>query len=351
MSMIKTLEEIRGLVGTESYNMYPGELCGEEMQDIDNLVTIMDVGNEGDVFLTFDMAKVEAAYENDGTVKFSDFFGFGNESVSEKVSLSYDRIKTFFKKICAAIVKFIKRISNIITNQDIALAKYGKVIDKLDRELARKVFSDTSKSITINPLKNLDGLVHMAYCVDEKTLDAQMKVLEKKKGDWDEFYDFLLDDMIYLSGLSHDMNGEGTVDTTDEFIDAVKANKIKARYEHKISFCKPDESESFTLLKAKKELQSRVKSISKYMKSNIKIQSKLRSFIDLVEKIAAEFVKNGELKKWEDEDSQVRIREMESVDLMGPAMAQIQAGRTALFKHTVKCLNTLILNMRKLINE
>lgn len=125
---------------------------------------------------------------------------------------------------------------------------------------------------------------------------------------------------------------------------------IANEFDRMCNLCDVDKKEKVLLHVAKKMYQDTYKSIQKYLKINVKVQSKFRAYISDVEKAMETFKTNGTLEHFEKIGNDYAINQMNSTKHVGSIMVHIQSGRTKLFKKVVKCLNRLILNIRKVIN-
>lgn len=182
----------------------------DEMIEIDVLVDIMDAGVETDMFARVDLLLIEAAYENEnGKLDFTNFTGFGTESLMDKIKESPAKLKVLASKTISAIKSFVKMIVNkivkliasgsrkLITMLDKAISYLQRVKDKHDmkKEVMCYVISDKLKELYNHGLKLekhkiqislkysvksltevLSGLLNMELAATTLTVDINSKI-------------------------------------------------------------------------------------------------------------------------------------------------------------------------------
>lgn len=200
MTLLNILEDTQDFkyeTGGTYINENVGHSFESEMNEIDLLVSIMDIGVEGDVFSKIDLLMIESAYENeDGTFDFSDFKGFGLEATSGKVNSSVEKIKKFAKKVLGILKGLMRKALrglNIVINfmvKIVCLLIVGRPLRKeivigkkfLEGELNEKItiheYSGLNKILQLitnkNLLKNLDQTTAM--------IDKTVKIKDIQRG-------------------------------------------------------------------------------------------------------------------------------------------------------------------------
>lgn len=349
MSLLKTLEDAKQY-GLESDNIersaYNGHSFENEMIEIDEIVSIMDIGTEGDVYTDIELAPIFSAYSVEGEkVDFGiDFEGFGMEAVMEKIKGAGSKSWAFIKKMGKIIVGLVKRMINVVVNKNLALKKYGKVITTLIQKLDSKTFKDGEKKVKIHELNGLAALVDSAAAVTGATVQASTNAIKKSKS-WNSLYNLVVGDLEWLTN-----SDELKSPTAEKLESIIKDKKVLVAFDGEIEACKIEETEE-TATEAKSKVLTLAKSLDKKLEENVKIQGNLREYASALEAQVTKLTTSDALEGYQEGDAKDEATEQyKTLQKVGSVVAQSQAAYTKLFKHTTKCLGTLIADMRKVLS-
>lgn len=349
MSLLKALEDAKQF-GLESDNIernaYNGHAFGNEMVEIDEIVSIMDIGTEGELYTDIELAPIFSAYTVEGEqIDFTiDFEGFGMEAVMEKIKGAGSKTWAFIKKMGKIIVGLVKRMINVVVNKNLALKKYGKVITTLIQKLDSKTFKDGEKKVKIHELDGLAALVESASAVTGATVQASTNAIKKSKN-WNSLYNLVVGDLVWLT------NSDELKDPTAEKLETIiKEKKVLIAFDKEIEACQINETEE-TATAAKSKVLALAKSLDKKLEENVKIQGNLRDYAAALEAQVDKLTTSDALEGYQEGDSKDEATEQyKTLQKVGSVVAQSQAAYTKLFKHTTKCLGTLIADMRKVLS-
>lgn len=347
MTLFDELEDIKTSLGLESENF---ETESDDISDIDMILSIMDIGTEGNIYTDLELSGIFSAYEDEnGFVDFSDFKGFGLEAITDKISNSASKMKSLITKLANSVVSFFKRMWNIISNTDLTLTKYNKILFKLDKELGKKLFTDRNDKIEINPLEGLDDLMSYSWMLNGEEIGFSLRRLKSNENAWNHYFRWLGDDLLHFVGTGLVRKYKNTV-SASVMSELANTKVIANEFDRICNVCDINKKEQVYNYEAKDKFMATYKSIQKFLKMDVKVQSKFRKYVDEVEKAMETFKTNGTLAHLEQLKDTDSINEMHSVKHIGAIMIHIQSGRTKMFKKIVSCLNRLILNIRKVIN-
>lgn len=349
MSLLKDLLDAKQLgleSETNTRSAYAGHAFENEMIEIDAVVSMFDIGTEGQLYTDIDLAPVLSAYGIEGedgnvTLDFTkEFEGLGLESVTEKIKSAGTKTKDFFKKMGKIIVGFVKRMINILVNKNLTLKKYGAVVKKLLTKIEGKTFKDGEKKLDLHEFDGLEKLLDNSKFVTKGGVQSMIKEVKNSKK-WLNLYDTVVDDIWLLTGS--EINGK----TPEQLDTIIKDKSIIKSFQETIEGCDPKAKE-YTCNAAKTKFASIAKDIEKYLGENIDIQSSLREYADVLEKKVTELTNSDSLEKYaEGAERDAATEQYKILQKMGSIIAQSQAAHTKLFKHTAKCLGTLISDMKK----
>ncbi|MGL5766503.1 MAG: hypothetical protein ACRCX8_12775 [Sarcina sp.] len=334
---------------------YAGHEFGLEMEDLDSLISIVDVGLENDnTFTELELGGILAANtEENGKFGFgleSGTFDFGTEAVVETIKRAGYKGKAMGKNLINVVVGFVKRIINIVTNKNLIIKKYGTLFEKISDRLATKTFEKTDKKISIRDFSKIADLVDVATSTNEAGLDAVISGIESTTS-----LDVLIAKglgwiLVLSKGL---VKRDGVVSGNKIDLDKIKKllddKVIPKNTDDMIKEYEVGKATEVTVGSAKTTLSSNISSLKGKLDEDVKVQAGLRKFVktledkrdELVSEEGASVSGNGIV----DSIDELNM----AVNKFGTIVTQIQAGYTKIFKHTTSSLSALATDAQKVL--
>lgn len=334
---------------------YAGHEFGLEMEELDSLISIVDIGLENDnTFTELELGGILAANtEENGGFGFgleSGTFDFGTEAVVETIKRAGYKGKAMGKNLVNVVVGFVKRIINIITNKNLIIKKYGTLFEKISDKLATKTFEKTDKKVSIRDFSKIADLVVFATGTKESDVEAASSNIEKQT----TLNGLIGSGLSAILALSKGLiKGDSILNGTK--VDNEKINKmisektISKNVDDKVKEYEVGKATEMTVGAAKTSVSTVITALKGSLDEDVKVQAGLRKFVKTVEDKRDELV-SAEGANVTGSTVVDSIDELNmAVNKFGTIVTQIQAGYTKIFKHTTSSLSALATDAQKVL--